>query len=275
MSERIPKSTTSRIAFMAFLSSDHLSVATGKTIAITISKNGAAFGNPNAGATNATEIANGWYYVDLDATDTGTEGPLIIRGTSATIDDVGVLKRVVKATNGGFTALPDAAADAAGGLPISDAGGLDLDAQIGTKINDILTDTGTTLDGKLPAALAADGSMKASLSAILGTGFTEGAAGRIAAGFKALLNVAAPVFDLTSVNQTGDNYARLGAPAGASVSADVAAVKAQTAAIETDTQDLQSRLPAALTAGGNMKSDIKAINGTTVNGDGGATPWGP
>lgn len=45
--------------------------------------------------------------------------------------------------------LPNAAPDAAGGLPISDAGGLDLDAQIGTKINDILTDTGTTLDGKI------------------------------------------------------------------------------------------------------------------------------
>lgn len=57
------------------------------------------------------------------------------------------------------TALPAAVADAAGGLPISDAGGLDLDAQrtligdIDTKINtidgivdDILVDTGTTLD---------------------------------------------------------------------------------------------------------------------------------
>lgn len=44
------------------------------------------------------------------------------------------------------TALPDAAADAAGGLPISDAGGLDLDAQIGTDIDAILVDTGTTLD---------------------------------------------------------------------------------------------------------------------------------
>jgi hypothetical protein len=35
--------------------------------------------------------------------------------------------------------------------------------------------------------------------------------------------------------QTGDAYARLGAPAGASVSADVAAVKAETAAILVDT----------------------------------------
>jgi hypothetical protein len=39
------------------------------------------------------------------------------------------------------TALPDAAADAAGGLPISDAGGLDLDTQIGTDIDAILADT--------------------------------------------------------------------------------------------------------------------------------------
>lgn len=36
------------------------------------------------------------------------------------------------------------------------------------------------------------------------------------------------VFTQASVDQTGDAYARLGAPAGASVSADVAAVKAQT-----------------------------------------------
>src|SRR3990172_6391686 len=35
------------------------------------------------------------------------------------------------------TALPAAAADAAGGLPISDAGGLDLDLQIGTDIDTI------------------------------------------------------------------------------------------------------------------------------------------
>lgn len=47
------------------------------------------------------------------------------------------------------TALPDAAADAAGGLPISDAGGLDLDAQK-TDVAAILADTGT--DGVLLSA---------------------------------------------------------------------------------------------------------------------------
>ena len=63
------------------------------------------------------------------------------------------------------TALPAAAADAAGGLIISDAGGLDADAQLVTKINDILTDTGTTLDGRIPAALVG-GRMDANVGAI-------------------------------------------------------------------------------------------------------------
>lgn len=62
----------------------------------------------------------------------------------------------------------------------------------------------------------------------------------------------------TTFPQTGDNFARLGAPAGASLSADVAAVKAQTAAIETDTQDIQSRLPAALVSG-RMDSNVQAM----------------
>ena len=42
----------------------------------------------------------------------------------------------------------------------------------------------------------------------------------------------------TQFPQTGDNFARLGAPAGASVSADIAAVKTQTAAIEVDTAEI-------------------------------------
>lgn len=48
----------------------------------------------------------------------------------------------------GLTALPNAAADAAGGLPVSDAGGLDMDA-LSANVAAILVDTGTTLDGKI------------------------------------------------------------------------------------------------------------------------------
>lgn len=121
MPERIPQSVTKRVALKAYLSADGISPATGKTIAVVISKNGGSFGNPSAGATNATEIANGWYYVELSTTDTGTTGPLIVRGTATGVDDVEVTYEVALATNAGFSALPNAAAEASGGLGTLDA----------------------------------------------------------------------------------------------------------------------------------------------------------
>lgn len=101
----IPQSTAYVVVFKAYLSSDHVTEATGKTIAITISKNGGAFGNPNVGALNATEISSGWYKFTLDTTDTGTIGPVAYRGAVATIDDVGGWLNVVSATTGGATNL--------------------------------------------------------------------------------------------------------------------------------------------------------------------------
>jgi hypothetical protein len=59
--------------------------------------------------------------------------------------------------------------------------------------------------------------------------------------------------------QTGDAFARLGAPAGASVSADVAAVKVDTAAILVDTgTTLDARIPAALVSG-RMDASVGAM----------------
>jgi hypothetical protein len=105
MTLRIPQSTSFELAFKAFLTTTGAE-ATGQTIAITISKKGAtSFSVMNIGATNATEIANGWYFVTLDTTDTGTLGRLAVRGTSANINDVGVLLEVVSATTGGATNL--------------------------------------------------------------------------------------------------------------------------------------------------------------------------
>lgn len=54
--------------------------------------------------------------------------------------------------------------------------------------------------------------------------------------------VPATVQIYTSFPQTGDNYARLGAPAGASIAADIAGV-------QSDTNDIQTRIPAALVSG--------------------------
>lgn len=91
----IPQSTAYVVVFKAYLSSDHVTEATGKTIAITISKAGGAFGNPNVGATNAAEISSGWYKFTLDTTDTNTLGGLAFRGAVATIDDAGFALNVV------------------------------------------------------------------------------------------------------------------------------------------------------------------------------------
>lgn len=60
-----------------------------------------------------------WYHVVVSA----------VTVNGQTVSFVAAAFRIVSATRGlAGTALPDAAADAAGGLPISDAGGLDLDA---------------------------------------------------------------------------------------------------------------------------------------------------
>lgn len=66
-----------------------------------------------------------------------------------------------------------------------------------------------------------------------------------------------------SFPQTGDSFARLGAPVGASISADLASVKTQAAAIEVDTQDLQSRVPASL-VGGRIDASVGAMAADVV-----------
>lgn len=91
--------------------------------------------------------------------------------------------------------------------------------------------------------------------------------------------------------QTGDAFARLGAPAGASVSADVAAVKVDTAAVLVDTgttldgliQTVDTVVDAikaktdslTFTQAGHVDANIQRINDVVVLGDGSATPWGP
>lgn len=95
------------------------------------------------------------------------------------------------------TALPDAAADAAGGLPISDAGGLDLDAQIGTDIDAILADTGT--DGVVVASIANGAITAAAIAtgAIDADAIADGAidAGAIAADAITAAKIAAGAID--------------------------------------------------------------------------------
>lgn len=87
------------------------------------------------------------------------------------------------------------------------------------------------------------------LKSILTTNLTETVAGYLSAAFKKLFDVATPVFDMTSVKQTGDSYVRLGAPVGASISADIAEVA-------TDTDSTLTKLGSP--AGASLAADIAA-----------------
>jgi len=163
------------------------------------------------------QIGNGYFRLDLPdaACAVGVTG-VIVHGVATGMVIIGCYIQLVaydpfNAVRLGLTALPNAAADAAGGLPISDAGGLDLDAQR-ADVAAVLVDTSTTLqaevDGiqadaediqaRLPAALTAGGNIKADLVSILGTVLTE-TAGLLAGGFKKFFNVATPTGTLNSV----------------------------------------------------------------------------
>lgn len=94
------------------------------------------------------------------------------------------------------------------------------------------------------------GVVKANLAQILGTALTE-TAGQLAGAFKKFFNIAAPAATMDhgvlvdtvttytgNTPQTGDNFTRLGAPAGASHAADMAAIKVDTAAVKVQTDKL-------------------------------------
>lgn len=131
MAERIPQSVAYLLIFKAYLTTTGLE-ATGQTIAITISKNGAtSFSNPAVGATNATEMASGWYKVTLDTTDTNTLGPLAIRGAVSGILDVGEKLMVVNPNNAGLAAIPDTAVATNGSLITSGTGTAQLTVTAG------------------------------------------------------------------------------------------------------------------------------------------------
>jgi hypothetical protein len=140
---RLAQSTAHVVMLKAFLDTDHVTAATGKTIVITISKAGGAFANPNAGATNATEVSNGWYKVTLDTTDTNTLGDLVVRGTNADIDDTEQVCQVVSATTGGATNL-DATVSSRASQTTLDAVDDLLDTEVAaikTVVDSILVDT--------------------------------------------------------------------------------------------------------------------------------------
>jgi hypothetical protein len=196
---------------------------------------------------------------------------------------------------GGMTSLANAAAGAAGGLWILGTNApaattlTGIAASGGTPASDALKLTGgaasTTSGGtagrgfySLGGAGAATTNGAASGTRFEGGGTTTVSGGRglhlVGTGTSADLGVEANgmsgnihgVLDTVTTYtgntpQTGDTYARLGAPAGASVSADIAAIKSDTGTILTDVNSgagaIYTRIGAP--AGASIAADIASV----------------
>jgi len=218
-------------------------------------------GTADAASVTVTNITTGVYKaaVTLPTLAVGDVADLRINATVGAVADNGVVWRDTK----------DLVIDAAG---LVDANTV--------KVGPTGSGTAQTagdIPARLPAALTANGNIKASLVEILTTALTE-TSGLLAGGFKKFFNVATPTGTVNSLPdavpdasgglpvtgnrltaipvvahvtlvdtvttytgntpQTGDAFARLGAPAGASVSADVAAVKVDSVAVKLQTDKL-------------------------------------
>lgn len=165
----------------------------------------------------------------------------------------------------GLTALPNAAADAGGGIPISDAGGLDLDA-LNTNINDIETDTnelqvdwvnGGRLDLLLDAipTTAMRGTDNAALASVLGALNDAASADDPTTAdtamqyIKQLINILIGAAGIATLRAAA-------APANAvSLSEMIRSIYDDTNEIQTD--DIPSLLPTAL-VGGRIDATVDA-----------------
>lgn len=243
-------STAYPLVFLMVDSTDHVTAKTGLSPTVTISKAGGSFGSPSG---SVTEIANGWYKVAGNATDTATLGPLILHATGTAADPVDILYEVVAfdpqdSVRLGLTALPNAAAEASGGLVTRGTGTGQITVSSGAVTVGTNSDkTGYSLSQSFPSNFAS--------------------LGINASGHISRVTLADTITTYTgNTVQTGDSYARIGAN-GASLTSlatqasvntiddfldtEIAAIKAKTdnlPASPAATSEIQTGCAAALTA---------------------------
>lgn len=149
----------------------------------------------------------------------------------------------------GLTALPNAAAEASGGLYTRGSGAGQINQAANGQIDsNVVKVAGTAQTGRdLGASVlissgtgtgqldVTSGVIKANLVQILGTILTE-TAGYLAAGFKKFFNVATPVFTMESVNQSANNDTKITSLQGSlsTVDGKVDEILADTGELQTD-----------------------------------------
>jgi hypothetical protein len=174
---------------------------------VRLKKNGGAWAQ-KAAAQTLTHEENGNYEVTLDATDTDTIGLLRLHvhesGALPVWEDFHVLAANV------YDSIFGAATDKLQ-VDLVEIGGV---AQSATDLKDFADDGYDPSTNKVQGVVTVDtvtATLASNIVSILGTAVTQGAAGRLAGAFSTLFDVAAPALTAASVNQTGDNFARIGA----------------------------------------------------------------
>jgi len=162
-------------------------------------------------------------------------------------------------------ALPAAAADAAGGLPISDAGGLDLDASE-AKQDQIIALIGTPTDTNIATDIA---NLQATADALPSQADITGGAYAISTNASGMVRIV----DGTGTGEIDTLSGTVLLRAATQTQIDDiltdtgTTLQAELDGIQADTEDIQSRLPATLTVDGNMKSDVLRISGSAGTAD--------
>jgi len=266
--------------------------------------------------TSATEMdatnAPGWYKFDVTQTESNADA-ILFTAKSATAN-ISVVGQFVYTTPASFTAFvtPTGAAVNAtqlAGQTITASGGVTFPAATLASTTNITAATGVTLTattglGNQTADITGNlsgsvGSVTGAVGSVTGAvGSVTGAVGSVTAGVTLAASAVQAIWDaltsaLTTVGsigkkladwtigttQTGDSYARLGAPAGASIAADIAAVNVIVTAIQgyvdTEVAAIKAKtdnLPASpaneatlTTIAGYIDTEVAAIKAKTDN----------
>lgn len=130
------KNVASQVIAAQLVSATDGSAVTSGTTTVYVTKDG---GTQASGGGTVTHEGQGcWSYVPTQAETNAAHVAFTFVNSSAcavTVNVYPVAYDPGDTVRMGLTALPPAAADAPGGLPISDAGGLDLDARLDTSIS--------------------------------------------------------------------------------------------------------------------------------------------
>ena len=211
-------------------------------------------------------IGNGYYRLDLpDAAVASGASGVLVHGTVTGMVVIGCYVSLVAydpddVVRLGLTALPNAAAEAAGGLYTRGTGAGQINQPANGMIDaNVVRNAGT-------AIVAAAGRQEVNVTHVAGTAQTAGdivarlpaalVGGRMDASVGAMaanvMTAAAAAADLTTELQSG--------------LATAAALATVAGYIDTEISDIQSRLPAAL-VGGRMAADAVAVSGSTTAAD--------